>query len=660
MAIATLRLAQPVVYRRIAALLAMLWLALLQACGGAAGDAASPAPAASLPELSGSVSNGWSATQVAALQITVKGHVGTARTAEGRPAATAGGDYLASLDQLSGPYLLSDSAAASDYGLYAVASGPGTANLTPLTTLLVAELLGAEPGAYFAALGNRGGFSGPDEASIAAAEQRVRRYLKREYGFDVPAAVGHFVTTPFSRSVGDPMFDTISALVARIGSGADYRVAVTALAQESARCKLESLSLDASAQTYAFCPFAKANEADADDATVQQLSFSNRRGDRLVVRLRGASVLAVQRTSAEGATSACRDAACSGVTVGTPAADLTQTIAFAATPLRGDGGSLALSGSLRTSVPGVTLPGLACTSNRFYLIDAVARSAQGYCTTADDFGLGASGQSLPSGATRRNYSFNDGAGGPSVELVTEGRTVLRVLVYTSDADTGATTPRFQCRGAACAGVTLDAPTVDNSLGVAVVLQPIRVERAVLAAVQADGSLSTSVAMTLQASFTGWYINDASALPLLPVACAAAAPTTLVLPSDQSRAIAVCEPDANQGFQLRSSSIDGTGNLVLSAANLLSDGAGNYTAGNSISVTLSPAAALLAVQFEQFDGPRYQCAGLACSGVVVSGPDALGQRTITLGATLLQEIGTAGLKADRSATLNGSMLAPPLP
>ena len=642
------------------ACLLALPLALLQGCGGAGGDATAPPPAAKLPELSGRVTNGSTPTNVGSLQITVKGHVGTARTAEGRLASIDGSDYLASLDQLSGPYLISDSAASSFFGLYSVATRAGTANLTPLTTLLVADLLGTEPGAYYAALGTRGGFTAADDASISAAERRVRRYLKREFGFDVPATVGNFVTTPFSRTPGDPMFDTIHALVARIGTNGDYSAVVTAVAQESARCRVERVSVDAAGTVDDFCPFGKSNALDVDDAGIRVLGFSNRRGDALSVRLRGALVLSVRLTTVEGVTSSCSESACSGVGVGTPAGDRTQVISLTNTSLRHASGFITLNGSLRTAVPGIELPGLPCTANRYYLIDEVAGTAQGYCATPDDFGLGAAGQSLPSGATRRNYTFTDAAGGPSLEVVTQGSSVVAVLVYTTDPDTGAATARFQCRHGGCAGVTLGATTVDESLGVPIVLQPIRLDRAVLAAVLPDGSLSTTASVTVEGSFVSFIVIDPSALPLLPVACAPSSPTVTARPSDQADPITLCEPEDSLGFQLRSTATDESGSLLSNLSQLLSDEAGSATSGSGVTVTYTSAGTVLAVAFDQFNGPRYRCTGAACAGITVSAADATGERRVTFDAATLTEVGTAGLAADRSVRLSGSFLAPAPP
>lgn len=631
---------------------------LLAGCGGSGGDAKPPEPGEALPELSGRVDDGLSATDVRSLQITVKGRSGRARTAEGRVAPFEAGDYLASLDRLEAPYLLTDSARASSGGLFSVAVGPGTANLTPLTTLLVAELLGAEPRAYFDALGINGGFTQADAASIAAAEARVRRYLQREHGFELPAALGPFVTTPFTREPGDLMHNTLRDLVARIGSAGDYSAVVSAIAQESARCRVEQVEVTAGSVVDRFCPFDKRNEVDPGDATVTVLGFGNRRGDRLTLRLRGTQVVGAEHVTAEGAASRCSGSACDGIRIGTPDGRGVRTIVFAGARLSGASGALQLDGVLASARPGVVLPGLPCTSNAYYLIDDEAGSASGYCATPDAFGLGAAGAHSPSGATRRVYSFDDGADGPRLEVVVEGTRVLRALVYRIDPVTGAATPQFQCRDGDCPGVSLGASRVDDSLGVPVVLQPIRFDRARLAAVNADGSLSSVAYRLVEATLTGYRVEDPSLLPLSPVACSAGAPTVQALPSDQAQPVRICEPADTQGFTLRFRALDADGNTQLGIAALLSDGNGSFATGHSLTVTLTPAGALVSVVYDAFDGPRYRCQGSACSGVTVSAPGAGGEQTVGFAGTQLGELGTGGLPADRGTTLQGSFIAPP--
>lgn len=639
---------------------AAVTLVLLNGCGGSAGDAEPPPTSSMQPSLSGRVVNGIAPTDLRVLQVTVKGNVGTARTAEGRIVPVDGTDYLASLDQLSGPYLLSDSAnSPSTLSLYSVASASGTANLTPLTTLIVAELLGTDPGAYYEALGTRGGFTAASESAIAIAEQRVRRLLQRDYGFLVPPAVGPFVTTPFSPVAGDPMYDTVNALVAALGTNGDMGSVVAAVAQESGRCKVERVAVAGATVTDDFCPFTRSSDTDPGDAGVRVFEFANRRGDTLKLRARGAVVVDLTMRTKEDVVSQCAGTACANVTVGAPAGDQTQAITFAGTRLTGASGTLALSGSLRSAAPGIPLPGLPCTENLFYLVDEAARRADGYCAASAGLGLNEAGQSAQSGATRRKYTFNDGLGGPSLEVVVQGASVVSALVYTSDANTGATVPQFLCQAAACTGILLGATVVDLSLGVPVVLQPIRFDRAVLPGILPDGT-PTTTSITVQAALTGFHVDDPNAPPFTPVACPAGAPTVSVRPSDETAAILVCAPGDAQGFTLLSTTADASGNIVLSLANLLSDGNGGFATGNAVNVTISPAGDVLSATFDAFIGPQYRCAGASCQGVQVTATGPAGERTVLLNAATLTEVGTGGLTGDRTATLDGSFVAPAVP
>lgn len=637
-------------------MVAALACALAACGGGTTGDAGGGTLTPSLPELSGTVTDGLAVPDLL-LQVTVKGNVGTARTAEGRRDALSG-NYLASADQLSGPYLLK--ATSSDFdGALSVAVSPGTANITPLTTFVVAQLLAQDPFAYFDSLGGRGGFTAASAESIALAQQRVARYLVRELAHTVPDTLGDWVTTPFQAVAGDPMFDALAQLHARLeAAGSDTLTFTQQVAQEAARCGVESVSLTAGSVEDLFCPFTKSSQPDASDPAIQRLVFANRRGDTLTVRVRGEAVLSVRLANADTTAAGCTGAGCTGVSVVAPAADRTRGVSFDGTLLRGTAGRLSLAGRLQSAVPGVVLPGLPCQDNRYFLVQP-SGAAQGWCATPDDFGLGAAGRSAASGASRFVYTFDgtvDGLPGPSVEVVLQGRTVWSVLVYSLDLDTGTLTPLYQCREGNCPGVVLGTAVVDASLGLPIELQPIRFEDALLRAVLPDGSLSATDTVGLQGSLTGYSLQDPSVLPLLPAPCAAAAPVVSVGVSDAALPVSVCAPEDDQGFVLAGSYLDG-GNRVLYTQNLLTDGVGSFSPGNAINVTLFRGA-VVRVRFDAFAGPSFVCEGAACTGVTVSAPDLAGQRTVSFSGTQLQEVGTAGVPADRTAVLSGSFVAPP--
>lgn len=644
---------------------AMGLVLLLAGCGGGTtGDVVAEPLTPTLPELSGTVTDGDVVPSDLSLQVTVKGNVGTARTAESRRDDVVG-NYLASVDQLSGPYLIF--ASSSDFqtaGTMSLATAAGTANVTSLTTLVTAQVLAQDPYLYFDSLAGRGGFTAATDAGIAEATSRVRRTLQRDFGFTVSPGLGDFITTPFQPVAGDAMFDTLVALNATLAeAGTDYRSLTTTIAEEAARCRLESVVVSAGADSDPFCPFSKRNEVDPDNSSVNLVAFDNRRGDVLSLRTSDAVVLRAQFTSAEGVVAACEGAACSGIALSLPAADGTRTVVFSGARLAGAAGPLTLRGSLQTSVPGIALPGLPCSDNRFYLIHP-DRSAQGWCALPDDFGLGAAGRSAPSGSTRLVYTFDgqdadesDGVAAPSVEVVTQGDTVLRVLVYSLNAETGQLTPLYQCRDGGCAGATLGAVTVDESLGIPIELRPVTLADVVLQAVLPDGSLSATDSVTLEASLTGLVVKDPFALPLLPAPCAAGSPVVSASLSDQAAPIQVCPPDDSQGFVLAGTYLDEAGNTVYFTQNLLTDGVGSFTPGNAVNVVIR-GNTVVRVSFDAFGGPAYACEGSACTGVSVSAPNAAGERTVSLAGTLLQEVGTAGLPADRTATLSGSFVAPP--
>ena len=646
--------------RRTTAMLcsAVLGLALsLSGCGGGTtGDAAAGPLTPTLPELSGSVTDGAAVPDLT-LQVTVKGNVGTARTAEGRRDAL-NGNYLASLDQLSGPYLLRATSAEAEHTM-SVATAPGTANVTPLTTLVTAQLLAREPFAYFDGLGGRGGFTAATPEAIAAATASVRRTLVRDFGFELPASLGDWITAPFQPVAGDAMFDSLAALRAALAAaGTDYHALATTIAEEAGRCQAEHVNVASGSEIDPFCPFSKRNEVDPEDSSVYEIGFGNVRGDALAVRVRGDAVLSAELLTAGGDRHACSAAACRGISLGTAAADLTQPLSFSGAVLLGGGASVVLDGTLQTSVPGIALPGLPCSANRYYLIHP-DRSVEGYCALPDDYGLGVAGRSATSGSTRIVYTFDgevEGVAGPAIEVVTQGDAVLRVLAYRRDPETGLPTPLYQCRDGGCTGATLGPVRIDGSLGIPIELRDVHLDDVPLQAVLPDGSLSGTDPVTLQAELAGYIVNDPSALPLLPVPCTAGAPSVAATLSDVSEPVNVCVPDDAMGFLLSGTYFD-AGTRTHFVQGLLSDEAGSFTPGNAVNVFVR-GGAVIRVSFDAFGGPSYGCEGSACAGVSVSAPNGAGERTVSFAGTLLQEIATAGLPADRTASLSGSFVAPP--
>lgn len=641
----------------------LAFVPLLQGCGGGTtGDPDDPEAPPASAEMTGRVSDGVDADTGTPLQVRVKGSVGLDRSG-GRPApGTTDTDYRLPLSGLPGPYLLAD----TNRLLYSVRVDAGVANLTPFTTLLVAELLGSDPADRFALGGQNGngGFTGVTQAQIDAAQQRTRRFIERELGFALGDAVGDFVTTPFERVTGDPMFDAIQGLTAQLGNEGNYTGLVTQVVEESRRCAGESLRVagtgSASAAEDRFCPFAKSYEAEEADPSVSDVRFTTRFGDALSVRVRGSDVLQASLRTVEGDTYACSGAGCSGLALGTPAGNGTRAVAFAGVTLSGPAGQRVLDGSLQSAEPGVVLPSLPCTTNRFYVI-AADRTVQGRCTRTNDFLPELGGDGAPSGLTRIRYVFSavleDPDASQQLEVMTEGDRVVSALLYATQSGVDGFTQRFQCRDAGCAGISLGSVRVDQTFGYPTELRSIGFNDVVMRAVGPDGSLSASDTVTVRAEVVGGVQRDPSVGVLVPAACADPGNAVSVARSEGGPTLSVCEPADLMGFPPLASTIVEANGLSYTLANLLLDDFGGATSGNTVSV-LFESGTVTRVSFDAQSGPSYRCEGAACSGATVSAPDGLGRTTVSFAGTLLTEVGTANVPGDRTATLNGSFVAPP--
>lgn len=169
------RLATP---KRVLAACGVVFAALLAACGGGGGGGDAPAAALTL--------GGTAATGAA-----VAGAAVDAKCATGSGSGTTLADGSYSLSIVGGvlPCVLRVSAAGGTV-LHSLAQGSGvvaTANITPVTQLVVASLASADPASYYA------GFSSTlaaviSSTSVAAAQARVVALLKAA-GIDLTAIV---------------------------------------------------------------------------------------------------------------------------------------------------------------------------------------------------------------------------------------------------------------------------------------------------------------------------------------------------------------------------------------------------------------------------------------------------------------------------------------
>ncbi|WP_161784204.1 DUF7034 domain-containing protein [Janthinobacterium sp. RA13] len=208
----------------------MLGSCMLVACGGG-GSGASPAPA-SPAELT---VNGTAATgkAIAGAMITAKCQTGTGNTttlADGSYSLAAAGGQLPCLLQITDP--------ADGSKLHTLVLGSGnaaTANITPLTEMLTARVLGNEPAVFFAAFDSAIAGSKINSTAVKAAQADVAAVLS---GVVDTTPLADFLSTPLKAATqgnpagGDAQDRLLDALRIKINA-AQLTQVVTALAKIS-------------------------------------------------------------------------------------------------------------------------------------------------------------------------------------------------------------------------------------------------------------------------------------------------------------------------------------------------------------------------------------------------------------------------------------------
>ena len=162
---------------------------LLVGCGG--GSSSSPPPTDKVT-LSGVVAKGLAVTSAT---VTIKGKDGGTVTAE--PTDT-NGKYTADVSSLTPPFLLKVSTGATTPPLYSVATASGTANITPITDMIIRnwyKVDGQDIDAVFAA--GAVVAKSPTAAEITAIEHTVRQILAGTMAGAGVASSFNLLTTPF-------------------------------------------------------------------------------------------------------------------------------------------------------------------------------------------------------------------------------------------------------------------------------------------------------------------------------------------------------------------------------------------------------------------------------------------------------------------------------
>jgi hypothetical protein len=194
--------------------------ALLFACGGDSGGDTPIAPITPPAALSiaGTAATG---AAIAAGTVTAKCAAGAATTAT----TAADGSYTVGVTSGVLPCVLQVTSADGATSLYSVATGSGasaTANITPLTQLVVASLGGADPAALFASFGS-GDAASITSTTVASAQAAVVKTLATA-GIDV-STLGDLVTGPLTAATatasGNAYDTALDALQAKLAATLD-------------------------------------------------------------------------------------------------------------------------------------------------------------------------------------------------------------------------------------------------------------------------------------------------------------------------------------------------------------------------------------------------------------------------------------------------------
>ena len=591
------------------------------------------------------------------------------------------GRYVAKLDQMTGPFIAAvPTRDAPDGKLYLVAitNRYGPLNVTPLTHLAVAQVLGRDPVLIARDLGVTGtpALAPATEAALLAAQPQVRRYLQRRFGFALPD-VGDFFHGAYSPRAGHPMHDAIVALNARLTQdGTDVYAVAADLAAVALACSTERLAVTQGGVESDFCPGTKSTQTDAVDTTITNYAFNEVGGAVLTVRGRGSDVLsATLQQPSSGPSFTCSGAGCAGLTLGTPAGDQSRPVVFTNVQLGGATGMLVLSGTLQAPPPGAFFPPLGCPASYYYLADA-ANQVTGACPqpSTDFLGLGF-GNTLPRGATRRAYTFT-GDGSVTVvpeaaqlEVVTDGDSVVSVLVQDLDPGTGLPRTLWKCRGSECANVTLgpvrdDPDIVEQTVGVPGYVyrqRLITIADQTLPALNPDGTPSAAAPLTVRGSLDTAELIVPPAEQPSPRPCGSLLQRLLATLGDEDP-VEICPPGPNPDVDpawFLTTGPDVAGNLRYQIQSQYSASfADGY--GAVVLTTDATSGAILRATYNHYLGGDYLCEGAACTGITVGPANGAGERGIVFADTVLQELESGGLRGERTVTVTGSFTAPPPP
>lgn len=584
-------------------------------------------------------------------EVSARGTAGRLRTSASSVPSL---QYAVSLTDLAGPYALSALVQDENQAVrvYTVATSQGRANLTPLTSLLVAQLYGQDPAAAFQGFGPAGSTDATriTSANLAGAQARLTAFVQEELGIDIPATTGDFVTAPFVPVAGDPMYDAIAAVFGRLAELDITPEQFTAsVAQASRLCLTESADITIADGTTPFCPQTKSATAADDDADRFDYVYVDRHGNTLTVTVDGDSVLSVRYDHEAGVAYACENTACGAISLDEMTGDLTRPMHFGNLVLYGDGGNARIDGTLTGAIPGVTLPVLPCDDNRFFVV-STDRSVVAACVDPDQYGFGIGAYlgdflGLAPSRVRYEYALNDGSDPtrPKVSVVTDANDAVLAVQFV-DFEPDEYSPRriYGCRLAACNGITLGEVTENaDLLYPPIQIRTITFQDTVLTGHDEDG-VDTGDSVSLTASLNTAYYDWVTGGHIMPIefppdgSCGSG--NLPVAGNADGTTFDLClTPD---GPALEQPS----GDVLLTAGRFDTD---------SLRVLLRGEQIVQATVSIRNQPLGFICNGAAdCAGITVSAPDSDGLRTLQFDGAVLYEALLDRIAGTRSLRLEG--------
>ncbi len=173
------------------------------------------------------------------------------------------------------------------------------------------------------------------DENIRRAQADVTTFLQDALGVQVKSGTASFGDSTYNTSVGDPMYDTILALNAKIAAdGTTLKDVADRVALGAQACLTEQIQISIGGQQKKFCPVAKSDVPEEADTSILDYKFRDVANAVLLVKVRDDTVLSVDFTTAANVTYSCVSTACAGASLGPVASDESRPLVF---------GSLALT-----------------------------------------------------------------------------------------------------------------------------------------------------------------------------------------------------------------------------------------------------------------------------------------------------------------------------